>query len=233
MDLRSLSLGERIAAGSGAAFFLFLFLSWLESLSAWELFDIVDVLLALLALAALAIPLAKAAGTELPIRPTNKALLTRIAVVVLTVTVAFFLEGADRGLGIFLALLAAIGMLYGAITMPGEDAPPRRRDRTRRPPADREFEQPPPGMESWRAGQRYGDEPAEEQEAGAPRGTSAGAGTPETRAGASEAPPRGEEGRPRRERSFDDPEPFAEPGSERTERRGPRRPPEAPPSRDG
>jgi len=157
VDLQSLSLGERIAAGSGAAFFLFQFLSWLETLTAWQLFDIVDVLLALLALVAVALPLAKAAGAELPIRPSNKAILTRIGVIVLTVTVAFFLEGADRGVGIFLSLLAAVGILYGAVTTPGDEAPPRRRDRPRRPRVESDFEEPPPGMERWRESGLYGD----------------------------------------------------------------------------
>ncbi|CAA9523366.1 MAG: hypothetical protein AVDCRST_MAG45-2647 [uncultured Solirubrobacterales bacterium] len=226
MDLKSLSLGEKIAAGSGAVFFVALFLSWLEALTAWELFDIVDVLLALLALVAVALPLAKAAGAALPIRPSNKAILTRIGVIVLTVTVAFFLEGADRGVGIFLAVLAAVGMLYGAVTTPGDDAPPRRRDRPRRPRVESDLEEPPPRTESWRGGARdTEDRGSEEVGAGARRpadgATDPGAGSPQPA-------PRSEE-RPPRPSSFEaiefDPEP------ERTETRR-RRPPEDPPAAD-
>ena len=212
MDLKNLSLGEKIAGASGAALFLFLFVSWLEGLTAWELFDIVDVLLALLAIAAVALPLARAAGAELPIKPSNKSIMTRIGVVILTVTVAFLLEGADRGVGIFLSALAAVGILYGAITMPEEGAasPRRRRDRTRRPP-DEDFEQPPPGMESWREGAHYGDEEP-------PPATG--------RPGGPEVTPGGSGARPRRE-------PRApEPAPERPGMREPRRPPEVPPARD-
>jgi hypothetical protein len=158
VDLRSLSLGEKIAAGCGAVYFVCLFLSWLEGLTAWELFDIVDVLLALLALVAVVLPLARAAGRELPVSPSNKAILTRIGVILVTVTVAFFLEGAERGIGIFLALLAAVGVLYGAISTPGEETRSRRRERSRRPLAEQDLEEPPPGMESWRRGGLLDDE---------------------------------------------------------------------------
>ena len=227
MDLKSMSLGERIAAGSGAVFFVALFLSWLEGLTAWQLFDIVDVLLALLALVAVALPLAKATGAELPIRPSNKAILTRIGVIVLTVTVAFFLEGADRGFGIFLAVLAAVGMLYGALTMPGDEAPRRRRERARRPLVEEDFEEPPPGMESWRGGagdaeERNPDEAGSRARRPADEETDPGPGSLQ--------PARGIEERPRRERSFEEIE--FDPGPERTETRSRRRPPEDPPTPD-
>jgi len=228
MDLQSLSLGEKIAAGSGAAFFLFLFVSWLEALTAWQLFDIVDVLLALLALVAVALPLAKAAGAELPIRPSNKAILTRIGVVVLTVTVAFFLEGADRGVGIFLSVLAAAGILYGAVTMPGEEAPPRRRDRSRPARTSRDFEERPPGMESWR------DSAHDGEGAGASEPDIGASGTPvsesDAGSGSPEPSPRTEERPRRRDSAFEDLE--FEDAPERTETRRPRRPPEVPPSSD-
>ena len=227
MDLKSMSLGERIAAGSGAVFFVALFLSWLEALTAWQLFDIVDVLLALLALVAVVLPLAKATGAALPIRPSNKAILTRVGVIVLTVTVAFFLEGADRGFGIFLAVLAAAGMLYGALTMPGDEAPSRRRERARRPLVEEDYEEPPPGMESWRATARDAEEPDPDE-------TGARARRPvdeETDPGpGSLQPARGIEERPRRERSFEEIEFDPEP--ERTETRSRRLPPEGPPTPD-
>ena len=226
MDLQSLSLGEKIAAGSGAAFFLFLFVSWLEALTAWQLFDIVDVLLALLALVAVALPLAKAAGAELPIRPSNKAILTRIGVVVLTVTVAFFLEGADRGVGIFLSVLAAAGILYGAVTMPGEEAPPRRRDRSRPARTSRDFEERPPGMESWRDS-AHDEEGPENSESGV---GAAAPGEHETDPGPGSPSPRTDDRPRRRDSAFEELE--FEDAPERTETRRSRRPPEVPPSSD-
>jgi len=158
VDLRTLSLGERIAAVSGVALFGLLFASWLEGSSAWQLFGTLDYLLALLALAALALPLAKATGREPGSPASMPAILTRIGIVTLTITATFLIEGEDREVAIFFAVLASTGILYGGITTPGVEAPrrgrerprQRARERPRRPPATEEFEQPPPGMESRR-----------------------------------------------------------------------------------
>jgi hypothetical protein len=241
VDLRLVSLGERIAAASGAVLFVLTFVPWLEetdaaggtrAVSAWSLFSIVDVLVALLALVVVALPIARAAGAELPIRPSNKEILTRIGLVVLVVTVAFFLEG-DKAWGIWLAVLASAGILYGAMTMPEEEERSvRRRERTRRPLAEENFEEPPPGMEHWR--ERAGH-PGEEEEPASERKR----GLAEE--GPLGAPDRGsdlpwDEEEPRREQAADRPEPRRERDLGRsepsTEVRGRRRPPEVPPSED-
>ncbi|MDQ4071714.1 MAG: hypothetical protein M3088_02410, partial [Actinomycetota bacterium] len=148
MDLRTLSLGERIAAVSGVVLFGLLFASWLENENAWQLFDIVDVLLVVLALAAVALPLAKAMGREPVARASVPAMLTRIGIVTLTITATFLIEAEDleRELGIFLAVLASAGILYGGLTTPRAEAVRRTRDRPRRPVAPEQFEHPPPGM---------------------------------------------------------------------------------------
>ena len=157
MDLRMLSLGERIAAVSGVALLGLLFASWLENENAWQLFDIVDVLLVVLALAAVALPLLKTLGREPGSRASMPAILTRIGIVTLTITATFLIEGENLEVGIFLAVLASAGILYGGITTPGVEAPrgrerprQRARERPRRPLATEEFEQPPPGMASRR-----------------------------------------------------------------------------------
>jgi hypothetical protein len=247
VDLRSLSLGERIAAVCGVVLFVLTFVPWLEqtdasgastAVSAWTLFAIVDVLLVLLALAAAALPLARAAGAELPIRPSNKTILTRIGLVTLAVTVAFFLEG-DKAWGIWLAVLASAGILYGAMTMPEEEGrSPRRRERARPPAAGEGYEEPPPGMERWR--ETVGDLGEEEPSSGrAPAGRrDRGSEPPDLDA---EGPPRA-----RRERArptWDDDEPWGsdeprrerepgETGSSSAEGRGRRRPPEVPRSEE-
>lgn len=156
-----LSLGERIAAVSGVALVGLLFASWLEDANAWELFDIVDVLLLLLALAAVALPLAKATGREPGSAAAMPAILTRIGIVTLTITATFLIEGENLEAGIFLAVLASAGILYGGITTPGVEAPRRGRERPRqrarehprRPSPTEEFEQPPPGTERRRGGE--------------------------------------------------------------------------------
>ena len=72
----------------------------------------------------------------------------------------------DREVGIFLAVIASAGILYGGLTTPRVEAARRARERPRRPLATEEFEQPPPGM----GGRRRAESPAvgAEQEAAAP-----------------------------------------------------------------
>jgi hypothetical protein len=227
VDLKSLSMGERIAAGSGAALFFFLFPSWIQGQSGWELFKIVDVLLAILALAAVAFPLAKAAGYKQQLRPSDRALLTRIGAVALVLVLAYFLEAFNTAqVGLWLSVLAAAGLFYGAVTTPGEEAPPRRRDRARRPRAHDDFEEPPPGMESWRGSAGAGEDPGAGDAGIGARGTGEGETDPGL---SSPEPPRRTEERPRRESSFEELEFDPEPDPERTQARRPRRPPEVPP----
>ena len=109
--------------------------------------------------------------------------------------------------------------------MPNEDAPRRRsRDRPRRPLAEEDYEEPPPGMESWRDSTRPGEEP----EAADPSAASRPADEHQTDPGpGSQQSPRGPDRRPSRDSSFDDLE-LEEP--ERSETRRSRRPPEGPPS---
>lgn len=216
MDLKGLSLGEKIAAASGAALFLFLFVSWIEGQNAWELFDIVDVLLAILALAAVALPVAKAASAKPPLKPSNKTMLTRVGAVAVIFILAYFLEAfGSAQVGIWLSLLAAIGIFYGAVTMSDDEASGRRRGRTR-PRTGADAEDPPPGMEARREGARFGGD----VEPGSPAGGSIAGGV--ASGGESEgAPSRGAD-RPRRRADFGDPDIEFEP----TEVRDPPRPPE-------
>jgi hypothetical protein len=127
VDLRRISLGERIAAGSGLVVFVSLFVDWFEERTAWELFAAVHVLLALLAFSAVTLPVARAAGARLPTRPSLRSLLAQVGIVALTITLAFLLEGSEPGTGIWLCLLAALGILYGGLVTPRQETRPRRR----------------------------------------------------------------------------------------------------------
>jgi hypothetical protein len=166
VDLRSLSLGERIAAVSGAALFVFMFVAWLEGSSAWELFSLTDVLLALVALIAVALPLVKAVGSEPPLRVSTGTVLARAGLVALTITAVFLIEARDRDLGIFLAVLASAGILYGGMSSSERAGAGTRgsRERPRRSYRSTDFEEPPPGMEDWRAGGRSGGDEGFEEE---------------------------------------------------------------------
>lgn len=137
MELRRVSLGERIAAGSGVALFVCLFLDWLEELTAWELFAFVDVLLALLALTAVALAIARGAGVNLP-----RWSPAQVGVLALTITLAFLIEGSEQATGIWLCALAAAGILLGGAAVPRRDARQRRPQRPR--PRVEERRSPPP-----------------------------------------------------------------------------------------
>ena len=127
--MRRVSLGERIAAGSGILVFVSLFFDWFEERSAWELFAVVHVLLALLAFSAVALPVARAAGTRLPRPSAPRSVLAQVGAVALTIALAFLLEGSEPGTGIWLCILAALGILYGGLVTPSQETRPRRRER--------------------------------------------------------------------------------------------------------
>lgn len=144
MDLRRVSIGEWVAAGSGVALFVGLFLDWLEELSAWKLFTFVHVLLALLGLTAVALAFARGAGLHLPRWP-----LVQVGVIALTLTLAFLIEGSEQGTGIWLSALAGAGILLGGAAVPRQVARPRRPRRPR--PRIDEARPPPRGRPPVRA----------------------------------------------------------------------------------
>jgi hypothetical protein len=111
-DPGRISPGETIAGGAGIALFLFLFLDWFGSLSAWKIFDVVDIILALLAILAIAIAGSRAMGNDLLGRNSGVALALS-GVIATTIVLSFIFEGDERKVGVFLALLAAVALLYG------------------------------------------------------------------------------------------------------------------------
>jgi hypothetical protein len=229
VDFRLLTQGERVAAVSGAALFVFLFVSWLEGRTAWELFSLIDVLLAMIALLAVLLPLLKATGSDPPLRVSTGAVLSRAGLVALTITATFLIEGQERDVGIFLAVLASLALLYGGVTTRDEVGERRaRRERPRRSFTAEDLEHPPPGMESWRARSWATDEFEEEP---SPRrgaetaSASEGAAASDEPFAEDEAPAR----RERRARERDAGERPPRPASEPTEVRRPRSRPEREP----
>ena len=113
MQTSRASEGELIAAGSGLALFIFLFLDWVLGASAWEAFDIVDVILAVIGLVPVVIVALRVAGQ--PVRVEEGRLFYMLGVVATVIVAVFVLEGEERKVGLFLALLAAMGLTYGGI----------------------------------------------------------------------------------------------------------------------
>ena len=113
MDTSRVSSGEAIAAVGGLVLFVVLFFDWFGPFSAWETFDVVDIVLAAIGLGVAAVAAAQAAGTrvQLPGGPGVAVALAGFAATMITLT--FLLEGEERKIGVWLAVLASLAITYG------------------------------------------------------------------------------------------------------------------------
>jgi hypothetical protein len=141
---RRLAFGELVAAVSGFALFVVLFFDWYDAVaadgghfgvSAWEALSVIDVVLAVLAAA----PLIEAAlrawarvPDDLPVpRGAIVAAAGLLALGLAIFRLAALPHGVEgRRIGPFLAIVAATGIVLGAVTAIGE----RGEARARRPP---------------------------------------------------------------------------------------------------
>lgn len=148
MDASKLSAGETAAGVSGLLLFIFMFLPWygVDSVggfgiggvdaSAWEAFSFVDILLFLVVVVVVGLVVAQLAGAtpELPQPPAQIIMVAGIVALVLILFRLVFVPGVDGGLdleldvdrklGIFLALIAAGGIVYGGWRGTNESAAP-------------------------------------------------------------------------------------------------------------
>jgi hypothetical protein len=135
VDTSKLSVGDQIAAASGIALLIFMFLPWYgvdanigpvslsQSFSAWETFGFVDILLFLIALVAIGVPVAKATDSLPADFPGATVVLAAGGLGVLLVlwriidlpTPDVNVAGVDFGrkIGVFLGLIATAGITYG------------------------------------------------------------------------------------------------------------------------
>ena len=135
MDTSRLSVGDQIAAASGVVLLIALFLPWYgvdvdlggiatgsASASAWEALGFIDILLFLVAVVAIGVPVAKATGSLPDDVPGPLLVLVAGGVGVLLVLFRIIdlptpdLGGGidfSRKFGIFLGLVAAVGVAYG------------------------------------------------------------------------------------------------------------------------
>ena len=119
MDTSRMSQGQMIAGGAGVLLFIFLFLPWFGDVSGWEGQSSTDIYMLITAVVAVGAALTAGQGLRLPGVTMNGAtgLLGGVATALLIWLIVFdFPEGASRGIGIFLSLLAAAAIAYGGYT---------------------------------------------------------------------------------------------------------------------
>ena len=144
MDLRRLRAGEWIAAVSGAVLLVSLFLPWYgagtEDASGWEALAAVDVALALVAAFGVSLVVVTASQRVPAVPVALSAMVTLVGLIGLAlvlIRLGNLPDGFDgRELGVWLGLLATIGIVAGAaLSMRDErlSPPGRHTDLTGRP----------------------------------------------------------------------------------------------------
>lgn len=121
MDASRVSVGELIAGASGLLLFVFLFLDWIspegiDGANAWQLFDFMDILLAVIGLGVALLVVARAAGVQVGPPGGVGAIVGLAGFAAFWIVLTFVIEGDERGAGLWLALLAAIGITFGGLT---------------------------------------------------------------------------------------------------------------------
>jgi hypothetical protein len=131
MDVNRLSQGEKIAAGSGVLLFIVMFFSWFgasgdiealgqavgvdTSFNAWQSFDFIDLVLLVTVLAAVGAAAAKAADARIDF-PLS-AVVTGLGGLSTLLVLYRLIDppgDASRKFGVFLGLILAAALTYGA-----------------------------------------------------------------------------------------------------------------------
>ncbi len=146
MDTSRISFGEMVAGVSGLVLFVVMFFPWYQveadvsgfsgsdSANAWQALDFISIVLLLVVLVAVGMAVARAAGAmpaQLPVPPgTIVAAAGALAILLILFRIISIpgpdvdIDGVDldRQIGIFLGLLAAIGIAFGGYTAMNERA---------------------------------------------------------------------------------------------------------------
>jgi hypothetical protein len=130
MELNRLSQGEKIAAGSAIALFIFMFFKWFgaggevdtalgsvgieTSINAWDSFDFIDLILLLTVVAAVGAAVVRATATRInfPLS-TVVTLLGALSTLLVLYRIIDPPGSLDRKIGVFLGLIAAALLTYG------------------------------------------------------------------------------------------------------------------------
>lgn len=142
MDTSRISFGEMVAGVSAGVLLIVMFLPWYGqkelagTVNAWQAFHLIDFLLFLVVILAVAMVLVRAAAAMPPDLPAPPGLIVAGAGALAVLLILFRLldppgfgvfEDTTRKIGVFLGLVAAIGITFGGYTAaaerPGGQAP--------------------------------------------------------------------------------------------------------------
>lgn len=116
MDLSRMSQGQQIALAGGVLLAICLFLPWFGDISGWEGQSSTDIYMAITAGVAIGAALTGPGATSIPgvTKSGATALLGGVALILVLWLVIFdFPDGADRGIGILLSIVATAAIAYG------------------------------------------------------------------------------------------------------------------------
>ncbi len=140
MNQSHVSQGHLIAGAGGILLFISLFLHWAVGANAWD-FSFVDIWLLLVALAAAGYGFADAAGADLGLPPQAGYLVAGLGMAALGWSFGFETE-VSGSLGVWLAIVASLGIVFGAFAATSAPEPAPRR--TAPPPSPSTSSTPPP-----------------------------------------------------------------------------------------
>jgi hypothetical protein len=127
-----------VAGASGLALFIFMFFPWYgidigigsDDFSAWTAFDFIDLLLFLAAALAISLAAARAAGAMPPNLPASPGMIVAAAGALAALLVLYRIlelpgpdvEGVEIGrkVGVYLGLIASLGIAFGGFTAMNE-----------------------------------------------------------------------------------------------------------------
>ncbi|HUZ28418.1 MAG TPA: hypothetical protein VMU90_04200 [Solirubrobacteraceae bacterium] len=133
-----MSQGQLIAGAAGVLLFVSLFFHWGGGQNAWDAFSFVEIWLLLTALAAVAWGLLPAFGVELALPAESGYIVAGLGMAALGWS--FGLETEVSGaIGVWLAIIAGLGIAFGGFSAVRAPASPAPRRRTAPPPPS-----PPP-----------------------------------------------------------------------------------------
>jgi len=129
MDFSRVRAGELLAGISGGVLFIVMFLPWFEAndttTSAWAAFDFIDIVLFLAVIAAVGLAVLAAAQSNVQLPVAASAITAGLGILGTLFVVYRIIEpvgDASRRYGLFLGLIAVIGVAFGGwVAMQEED----------------------------------------------------------------------------------------------------------------